>query len=237
MEDEILRRALAPGDECLSPEQLGRYADGALDRAERAAAESHVRQCLTCQAELALLESVTSGGPRSEEEDVVRRGVARLEERRAQIVGADRHFELRRSRFHVPFAAVAAVALVVIAASGYYLLTPAIPALPGNVTTGNDTRRSLTVEVRSPLGDLVESPQRFEWSAVDRAVRYRVRLLEVDRHEVWSATTTALEAELPADIRTSIVPMKTVLWDVTAYDAAGAVISESGPQSFRIVPR
>ena len=70
-----------------------------------------------------------------------------------------------------------------------------------------------------------------------RAVRYRVRLMEVDRQELWSTSTSALGVDLPAPVRASIAPGRTLLWDVTAYDAAGAAIAESGTQSFRVVPR
>jgi hypothetical protein len=105
------------------------------------------------------------------------------------------------------------------------------------VTTGDEVTRSLTVAVRGPVGDQVEAPRRFEWLAVDRAVRYRVRLMEVDRHEVWSTSTSAAGVDLPSPVRTSIAPAKTLLWDVTAYDASGATIAESGAQSFRLTPR
>jgi hypothetical protein len=40
---------------------------------------------------------------------------------------------------------------------------------------------------------------------------------------------------MPAALRESLAPGRTVLWDVTAYDASGAAIAESGPQSFRRV--
>ena len=79
MEDEALRAALAPTGECLAVEQLGRYADGALGADEQGAADRHLRGCLTCQAELALLHAVTSSGVRDSEAEMVRNGVRRLE--------------------------------------------------------------------------------------------------------------------------------------------------------------
>jgi len=132
---------------------------------------------------------------------------------------------------------VAAVLLVGIATGSFFLLTRKAPSLPGSVTTGDEVTRSLALVVRQPVGDQAESPRRFEWVAVDRAVRYRVRLLEVDRHEVWSTSTSAPAVDLPPAVRTSIAPGRMLLWDVTAYDAAGAVIAESGTQSFRVAPR
>jgi hypothetical protein len=240
MEREILRSALAPGAECLSIEQLGRHVDGALGPDEEAAAVAHIRRCLNCQAELALMQAVTSGSVRIGEADIVRDGVARLEERTIALAGAIREdASLRRRWFRagtlLPVAGVAAV--VLIAAGTFYVLAPRAPRLPGAVTIGNEVTRSLAVAVRGPVGDLLESPRRFEWLAVDRAVRYRVRLMEVDRREVWAASTSAPGVDLPASARTSIAPGRTLLWDVTAYDASGAPIAESGPQSFRIASR
>ena len=208
MEDEILRAALAPGAECLSIEQLGRYADGTLGAEERTAAAMHIRRCLSCQAELALLEAVTSSGVRPEEAEIVRDGAARLEQRMAETPAADRVAPSSSRRWlgfgSFPVAAVAAVLLIGMATgSVYFLLIRQAPELPGGVITGDEVTRSLAVTVRGPVGDQVESPPRFEWLAVDRAVRYRVRLMEVDRQEVWSASASDTRSG-PAAGRTSV---------------------------------
>ena len=241
MEDEILRGALAPNAACLSVEQLGRYADGALSAEEQAAAATHIRQCLSCQAELALLQAVISSGVRPEEAEIVRDGAARVEQRTREFLDAGRVRPSPRSRWFglgtFPRAAVAAVLLVGIATGSFFLLTRKAPQLPGSVTTGDEVTRSLALVVRGPVGEQGESPRRFEWVPVDRAVRYRVRLLEVDRHEVWSTSTSAPGVDLPPAVRTSIAPGRTLLWDVTAYDASDKVIAESGMQSFRVAPR
>jgi putative zinc finger protein len=239
MEREILTAALAPGAGCLSMEQLGRYADGALGADERAAAAAHIRGCLNCQAELALLQAVTSSSVRTEEADIVRDGVARLEQRATEIFGAGGVETSSRRRWlglgMPPVAAVAAILLVV--AGSLYIRIGKAPELPRKVTSGDEVTRSLAVAVRGPVGDQVEAPRRLEWLAVDRAVRYRVRLMEVDRREVWSAATSALGVDLPSSVRASLVPGRTLLWDVTAYDGADAAIAESGPQSFRLMLR
>ena len=89
MEHEILRTALGPGRRV--------PVDGTSSAATRTARSGppsarpptrHVRGCLNCQAELALLQAVTSGDVRPGEADVVRDGVARLERRAAEIFGA-----------------------------------------------------------------------------------------------------------------------------------------------------
>lgn len=204
MEDEILKAAFAPGEQCLSVEQIGRYADGTLDDEEHASADAHIRSCLTCQAELALLRAVTSN-------------------------------ERRRT---VPVSAAAAIALLVIAgASSYLLLTRRAPDLSGPMTTGGEFTRSLSVRPRAPTGEQKDVPRRFEWFAVDGAVRYQVRLMAVDREELWSASTSELGVDLPPPVRDSIAAGRTLLWSVTAYSAAGAPVAESGLQSFRVTPR
>jgi anti-sigma factor RsiW len=208
MEDEILKQALAPGPDCLPLEELGRYVDGTLSAQQHNAAARHIERCLTCQAELALMQSMTS-----------------VRER-------DGSKKIRV----LPLAVAAAVVAVVAAGSSYVLLRKP-PELPPSVTTEPDVTRSLTLGVRSPVGDQREAPRRLEWVASDRAVRYRVRLLEVDRRELWSTTTTAPAAEVPSTVQSSLTPGRTFLWDVTAYDAADRVVSESGLQSFKVLPR
>ena len=132
---------------------------------------------------------------------------------------------------------VAAAVVALVVAGGLYLREGQPPELPGGVTTGDEVTRSLAVVVRAPLGD--RPRPRGDWSggAVDGAVRYRVRLMEVDRREVWSTSTSALEVDLPAPVRTALTPGRTLLWDVTAYDASEAAIAESGAQSFHLVLR
>jgi hypothetical protein len=240
MEDEVLRRALAPDARCLSTEDLGRYAEDALGAAQQEAAAAHVRDCLSCQAELALLRAVTSDTLSPEETAIVRDGAARLENRAAEIVPfestAERSTRVRPGFGNLPLAAVAAVLLIGMATSTYFVLRRTAPELPGGVTTGDEVTRSLAVTVRGPVGDQAESPQRLEWLSVDGAVRYRVRVLEVDRREIWSASTSAPGVDLPPAVRTSFAPGRTLLWDVTAYDAADRVVAESGTQSFRVEP-
>ena len=239
MEPETLRTALAPGAECPTIERLGRYADGALGADEQTAAAVHIRGCLTCQTEIALLHAVTSSGARPGEAEIVRDGVTRLEQRTIGFTAAvheDTSARRRWSRIGM-WLPVAGAAVLLMATGTLYVLTAKPPRLPGGVAPGNEVTRSLAVAVRGPAGDLPESPRRFEWLAVDRAVRYRVRLMEVDRHEVWSASTSAAGVDLPPSVRASMAPARTLLWDVTAYDASGAVVAESGPQSFRLAPR
>ena len=98
----------------------------------------------------------------------------------------------------------------------------------------DDTLRSRRVEVMSPIGRLGEMPHELHWRTVKQATRYRVRLFEVDNTELWNGVVTIAKAELPPDVQRKIVPLKTLEWQVTALNAAGVVIAESGPQKFRL---
>jgi putative zinc finger protein len=237
MEPEILKAALAPGPDCLPLDELGRYADGSLTSAERASAAAHIRGCVNCRAELALLQAVTSGPVRSDEVGVIRDGLARLGTAPAVAV-KPAPISSARSWFHLTprLAALVALVLLSVVVGRTILRDTGAPELPASVSTGTDVSRSQTVTLRAPVGDLPDPPQRFEWLAVDRAARYRARLMEVDRREVWSTSTTDAWVDLPREVRALSAPLKTLLWDVTAYDASGSAIARSERRTFRVVP-
>jgi hypothetical protein len=231
MAREILKEALGPGPGCLPLALLGRYADGTLAADDHRAAAAHVRACINCQSELALLQAFTSGPLSPEELAIAREGLAPRERSRPALAG------VRLPSFWFRLAAAVAAVLLIVVAGRVSLRGPNAPELPASVSTADDVPRSQAISVRGPVGDQRETPRRFDWIAVDRAGRYRVRLMEVDRREVWSVMTTDAGVELPSTVRALSVPSKTLLWDVTAYDASGAVIADSGPQAFRLVLR
>jgi len=237
MEPEILRRTLQPGAGCPPIEALGRYADGVLPPAERAAAASHIERCATCQGVLALLHAFAEGAIAEHERAAVRDIVGELERREPEILRSPAVPEIRRSRFMLfgslrHALSLATVLLAVV--GGYFIFNSTPPRLPADAVSGGGTTRSLAVELRAPIGDQVAAPQRFEWRPVSGAVRYRVRLMEVDRRELWSTESAATAVDLPEPIRALIVPAKTLLWQVTAYDASNAAIGESSPGRFRL---
>jgi hypothetical protein len=247
MERKVLTSALRPGSECLSIEQLGRYADGALSFADRDAAASHIDGCANCQAELALLHAFTTALVRDDEQPIVRQGVERLRRREPEIFGTPRRGDADRADrpTSAPFIALrtilSAAAIVLAVVGGYYLLAPRAPGVPSEVGSrdaAGDATRALAVTAQAPVGDQTSAPERFSWSAVTPATgaaRYRVQLLEVDRREVWSTETAATVVDVPADVRALMTPGKTLLWHVTAIDASGAPIAQSGVQRFRVI--
>jgi anti-sigma factor RsiW len=237
MEREVLTSALRPGADCLSIEQLGRYADGALSFADRAIVAAHVEACANCQAELALLHSFATALIRDDEQATVRSGVEALRRREPEIFGRRSSGEVKRAAASplVSLRAIVSVAAVLLAVvGGYYLLKSSAPSLPADMRTGSAVTRALAVAVVGPEGDQATMPERFEWRSVDGAVRYHVQLMEVDRHELWSTDTVNTAIEVPANVRPQIVPGKTLLWQVTAVNDANAPIAQSDMLRFRV---
>src|SRR4030095_14815682 len=230
MERRVLTTALRPGSDCLSIEQLGRYADGALSCADREAAAAHVNGCANCQAELALLHSFTTALIRDDEQAAVRSSVEALRRREWDIFGRRPRGEEKRPAAS-PFVALRAVlsvaAVLSAVAGGYYLLTSRAPSRPADMRSGGDVTRALPLELVGPAGDLATTPDRFEWRSVNGAVRYHLQLLEVDRRELWSTDTTGSAVDVPANVRPQIVAAKTLLWQVTAIGGSNAPIAQS----------
>ena len=82
----------------------------------------------------------------------------------------------------------------------------AAPALHPVSDAGQHIMRSTAVVVVAPVGDLRTTPTRVEWRAVPGAAKYRVRLLEVDRNELWAAETDEVHMDLPVAVQARIVP-------------------------------
>jgi hypothetical protein len=240
MEKEVLHDALKPGPDCVSIEELGRYADGSLAPHERSIVTSHVDGCANCQAELALLRAFADATVRDDERNVVDGGLARLRRHEPAIfVDTDRPQSSRKGWLSLPALrtafSLAAVLLAIV--GGFYLFNSDVPRLPSSVGAGTETTRSLTVIARTPIGDQTKVPERLEWQPVSGAGRYHVSLMEVDRHELWAADTTDTAVTLPAAVRGQIVPAKTLIWQVKAFAAAGAPLAESSVERFRLAPR
>jgi putative zinc finger protein len=239
MERKILSGALERGPECLDVEVIARYVDDALAPRERDAAKAHIDACPTCQAEITLIQAFADARVSDEESIAVREIVADLQRRPSAIVLPAR--EESRARRGLSFGMwratlSAAAALLVAIVAGYYLLGSNAPRLPNDIDSGREVTRSLTVILRGPIGDQTTAPTRLEWQSVASAVRYRVRLMEVDRSELWSAETTKMSIDLPTAIRARIVPAKTLLWDVTAYGVTSEIVAASDVERFRLVP-
>ena len=129
----------------------------------------------------------------------------------------------------VVFTALYAAILV-----GLFVWSPGTTSIAPRVSGGDDAMRSARLTVISPLGFLQTAPSRLEWLEIKGAVKYQVKLSEVDHTQIWSATVDSPGIALPADVLAKIVPRKTFTWQVTALDQNGAIIAESGSQRFKM---
>jgi hypothetical protein len=109
------------------------------------------------------------------------------------------------------------------------------PALESGGGNGAEVFRSHTLAMVSPTGDLAKAPDEARWEAAQSAASYKIRLLEVDGNELWSAQTAGTAMTFPANIRALMAPAKTLLCTVAAYDASGKKIAESEAARFRVL--
>jgi hypothetical protein len=102
---------------------------------------------------------------------------------------------------------------------------------------GTEILRTQSVDLVAPLNEVSALPGEFTWHSVAGAASYRVRLLEVDRRELWSTVVTAPKAAVPADVQSRIRTDTVLLWEVSARDASGVEVANSGIRQFRVSPR
>jgi hypothetical protein len=95
--------------------------------------------------------------------------------------------------------------------------------------------RSHQVTVIAPMGDVLKVPAQVQWQAVSGAAKYEVRLLEVDRTELWKAETAYSHIDLPPSVQSRIVPAKSLVLQVRAFDSAGQSVGESDMVRFRLL--
>lgn len=222
-ERAVWKSALAPTAECIPLEQLG----SALSEMQR----THLASCPRCQAELALWEEFDTSAP-VEAEGAAVTWIARELERRSVAPPAAAPWWKAWARTPAWRLSGALAALVVLAGVTAFLSRNRGVLEPGGSTA--PVYRSQAVVVSTPLGDLDAAPAEFRWQAVPGAVTYIIEVLEVDRHSLWKADTHETHAAVPAQVRRLILPGKTLVWEVTAKDGAGASLGTSGAQKFRL---
>lgn len=227
MQNEKLKSALGPAEGCPPLEQLVRALEASEGDAWRKAAEDHTATCSHCRGELALMREFVEASPRPDEARNVNWIAGRLAKQRV--------FRPSRQRLSFFFGArawAAAACLVLVAAGAFYL--PRGPGLPSPAGAGEGVMRSQALELVAPLGDIPQKPAEFRWRAVPGAVRYQVRLMEVDRSEIWRGEATDAFLSIPAPVLALMPPGRTLLWEGSAWDQSGKALGTSGTRSFRV---
>jgi hypothetical protein len=237
-DDELLAAALGRGSDCPAFEQL----EHLIGEAAPPPLKQHLDRCQYCQTELPMLRSFTSSEVAPHEKAAVDSIAARLKTRVPEI--APRRVVEERQPWWRPIVAVslltraAAAFAVVLMAAGVAIQFKQGRRPPLETATGEgEVLRSYAIAISSPVGDVREKPAAIRWETTPNAARYRVQILQVDRAELWSAENTAPRIDLPPAAENLIVPMKALLIQVAAFDAAGVKIAESETARFRLLQK
>ncbi len=231
-----LAAALGPTVDCMEIDQLAAVLEGRHGEESRSKASAHVANCTYCGTELALLHEFETPAIQAEEQAAVDAIAARL--RKTSPSAPLPWWKGLLDQFWTP-RILAPVSL------GFAALFVAITIglqsrhSPGQpiILPEHEVTRSQVVSVIGPIGDQAQTPHELQWQAAAGAERYSVKLMEVDRTELWSTTVAHASVPIPPEIRAKIAPLKTLIWQVTALDVTGAELARSGPQQFRLQGR
>ena len=224
-----LREALGSGAGCLTAAQLASVVDGTAD----AKFIAHAAACTRCTAELALLRGFLEATPTPAEATDVKWIRERLGN---SVPPAKKHMVAFPAWRRSPAAWVlAAAALVLLSvALGLQVGRMRAPAVPRTLEDPQ-VLRSGRLELIAPAGDVGAASAEFSWQAVPGTAQYEVRLMEVDRTELWRTAVTGTSVVLPDSIRGRLQTGKTFVWQVIAQNAGGKEIATSDRQTFRII--
>lgn len=239
MNKDNLKVALATTPECLTPEQLEQVL-------QTKQSTSHLDQCPRCQAELAMLKAFASDDPLPGEGAGVAWISSQLDRRLNEIkAGAKgpaevplaqeakpswivRIFGQKGFAWALPVAGVAALAI----AGAFFLRPEKAPKLQASLETQRAVYRSQELQVVGPVGEVQRLPTELSWQGAEGSSNYHVVIMEVDRAPIWSGETRSTSIEIPHAVRAQFLPGKPLLWQVTAHDAQGHLLSTSQVQRF-----
>jgi hypothetical protein len=230
---------MEPTNDCPTLEELESFASGQTPAASNLA--KHFQTCTYCQTEVHLLKMFLAGEAAPDAAKAVEGLRVRSKEIFRQAFPVREQSPWWKSVFTVrrmAQASLAMAAVLLLAAAVVFLRSkPSQPQLEARNQTGQEVVRSGSFAVLSPVGDLQERPKEIVWEKVPQASSYLVRLLAVDRAELWKGTAVDARIELPVAVREQIVPAKTLFAAITAFDSSGNQVSTTGLVRFRFLPR
>jgi hypothetical protein len=240
---EKIKAVFGRTPDCLPADAIAAFA--ASDITADPAARTHVSGCAFCQNEIALAREFESATPRGDETAAVAWIESELRRRSSPIGGED------PATLH-PGLWPRVREWLVSGSSGMrwrpaaLVLASASIAIIGTVYLRNDVRRPLAdpgariifrsglIRTVAPAEEVVEAPSEFRWETVVGAARYQVRLLAVDRQEIWSAEVSTPSIAIPSEIRRQMSPGRSFLWQVVAKNSTGAGVAQSNLQFFHV---
>lgn len=238
-EHSVVRGALVGETPCPSVEQLESMAN--LSAEDPTPLAVHVRECPRCRTELTLLRSFIDAG--ADDSAEIRKVVATLRANASSSAafrsGASGPWWRRflATSWLTPAALGLTTALLLVGGLLSWKERSLQPNFHNSIPTKPEVLRSGSFSLRSPSGDLQERPTFLRWESVPSATKYEVRMLEVDRTQLWVAETSATQIDLPLAVREKLVPAKTVFCEVVARDSAGRQVGDTGLIRMRVQPR
>lgn len=242
-ERALFKEALSPSQSCATLVELDGLGDESLTESASRRVRSHLTECPRCQMELALLHEFERASPRRGEEATARWITGQLEQKFAAALPKPQapRSEVERSRWSFwtalrPMQAggFAVAAALLVAAVGIALRESRPPEISTTLSE-RQVFRSGELSVVAPAENPTQAPSELRWAPWASADSYSVRVMEVDRKELWSAETRQTAVALPAAVRAQIVPRKPLLWEVIARDADGRTLASSGIHTFMVM--
>lgn len=237
--EDVIRTAVGPTSDCPATEELESFVSG--DAAALKRWSGHLQSCAYCKTELHLLHTFMKGEVgegASKVAELLRKKSKHILQQAFPTPKREPWWRVAFSARQMAFAMMATAAILLATGVVIFLRSTTYrPQMEARNQSGPAVLRSAAFNIVSPAGDLQEPPKEIRWEAVPQASTYQVRVLEVDRTELWKGSTSGDHVDLPATIQDKIVPSKTLFAEITAFDSSGSTIATTGLVRFRLEPK
>jgi len=230
---KMWQEAASATTECLPLEVLERMTESASVDAK---ASTHLAGCAHCQTELAMLKNFEQSTPSADEGAAVAWIAAQLERRQNAPAASQKiaRVPFWRTMFRVPYlAGAAALAAVLVLGISLYHGNSDGPSKI-NPGLGNGQFRSGAIRLVSPIAEQNNAPTEFRWDVVQGARSYTVELKDVAGITLATDKSSQNMLQVTPEMKANMISGKPLKWKVTALDANGKEIANSGVEQFKI---